>query len=400
MALKLADKTVRTLAAPAVGNRITYDSVVAGFGVRITAGGAIAFVLNYRVKATGQERRYTIGSFPDWSVAAAREKAKELKRHVDNGGDPLGEIKASREAPTVADLCVRFEAEHVEKLRRRSQADYRNSIRNEIVPALGKLKVAAVDFEHVERLHRKITQRAPIRANRVIAVLSKMFALATKWRLRPDNPCKGIERNREQARKRYLTTDELARLTTALDVHPDQQAADIFRLLLFTGARRHEVLSAKWEQFDLKEGMWTKPATSTKQNAEHRIPLSAPARQLLARLHNDHDQLWLFPGRGGQQPRINIDRSWSLLCKAARITGLHIHDLRHSYASTLVGAGFSLPVIGALLGHSQPKTTARYAHLFDDPLRKATERAGAILAPKAKASSVTSFRQEPRSRGE
>jgi integrase len=399
MGQKLTDKLVRALEPPPAKdgkatNRITYDSIVSGFGVRITAGGAIAFILNYRVKATGVERRYTIGSYPDWNTGAAREKAKRLKREVDGGGDPLGEVKASRDAPTVAELCHRFEAEHVEKLRQRTQADYRGIIRNDIVPVLGKLKVAAVDFEHVERLHRKISERARIRANRTLAVLSKMFALAIKWRLRPDNPCRGVERNREDARKRYLKPDELERLTKALAEHPNKDAADIFRLLLLTGARSGEALGATWDQFDLEEGVWTKPATATKQKQRHEVPLNAPARQLLARrLSNRRDTSspWVFPGRRGQH-RIKLDDSWQLICRAAGITGLRIHDLRHSYASTLVGAGFSLPTIGALLGHSQPQTTARYAHLLDDPLRKATERAGAILAPRMKSEGkVTKF---------
>jgi Arm DNA-binding domain/Phage integrase, N-terminal SAM-like domain len=182
---KLTDRTVRALVAPATGNQITYDSTVSGFGVRITAGGAIAFILNYRVKTSGRERRYTIGNPPEWSVAVAREEAKRLKREVDSGGDPLNELEEIRSAPTVADLCGKFEAEHVDKLRAQTQADYRRAIRNDIVPALGKLKVAAVDFEDVERLHRKITQRAPTQANRTLAVLSKMFALAIKWRRRP-----------------------------------------------------------------------------------------------------------------------------------------------------------------------------------------------------------------------
>jgi integrase len=209
-----------------------------------------------------------------------------------------------------------------------------------------------------------------------------MFALAIKWRLRPDNPCKGVERNREHARKRYLSPDELVRLTRALAKYRDQRVADVFRLLLLTGARRGEVLSAKWEQFDLEQEVWTKPAASTKQKVEHQIPLSAPARQLLASLPKQDE--WLFPGYGGRH-RISLEHSWKLICKAAGITGLRIHDLRHSYASALVSAGFSLPVIGALLGHSHPQTTHRYAHLLDDPLRKATERAGEILAGPKKA---------------
>jgi integrase len=195
------------------------------------------------------------------------------------------------------------------------------------VPDLGKLKVAAVHFEHVERLHRKITQHAPTQANRTLAVLSKMFALAIKWRWRPDNPCKGVSRNREDARKRYLKPDELERLTKALAEYPDQDAADVFRLLLLTGARRGEVLSATWDQFDLKEGVWTKPATATKQKQRHEVPLNAPARQLLARRLSKQDASpWVFPGRSAHH-RINLHRSWGLICKAAGITGLRIHDL-------------------------------------------------------------------------
>jgi len=371
---------VHTQEAPAKGQRIVYEGE--GFGVRITAGGVKAFILNYRVKATGRERRYTIGRYPTWSVAAARERAKKLKREVDSGGDPVGNVEADREAPTVADLCARFEADHIAKLRPGTQVDYRGIIRI-IEPALGELKVAAVEYRDVDRLHRDISQRGRYRANRTLAVLSKMFALAIKWRWRPDNPCKGVERNREFARKRYLEGDELARLTTALAEHHDQRVADVFRLLLFTGARCGEVRSAKWEQFDLETGMWKKPAASTKQDREHEVPLSAPARQLLAALPQSSE--FLFPGRA-DRPRNDLHYHWRSICKAAGITGLRIHDLRHSYASTLVSAGFSLPVIGALLGHSEPQTTHRYAHLLHDPLRKATERAGKILSPSAKPS--------------
>jgi integrase len=182
------------------------------------------------------------------------------------------------------------------------------------------------------------------------------------------------------------------RLTKALAECPDQDAADIFRLLLLTGARRGEVRSATWDQFDLEEGVWIKPATATKQKQRHEVPLNAPARQLLARRLSKRDTSpWVFPGRSAHH-RINLDRSWGLICKTAGITGLRIHDLRHSYASTLASAGVSLHTIGALLGHTQPQTTHRYAHLFDDPLRKATERAGAILAPKTKSEGkVTKF---------
>jgi integrase len=384
MVQKLTDKLVRTLEPPPPtkdgkgANRITYDADIPGFGVRVTSAGAVAFIFNYRRRADGVERRYTIGAFPAWSMAAAREQAKTLRREIDRGRDPLGEIKASREAPTVADLCARVLEEHMSKKSPGWRADFASIVRNDVVPALGRMKVAAVEFEHIERLHRQVSKRAPVRANRMHGMLTKAFALAIKWKLRADNPCRGVERNKEYRRQRYLSVDELTRFTTALREDDDQQAADIFRLLLLTGARRGEVLGATWEQFK-EAGVWTKPAATTKQRNEHRVPLSAPARQLLARLHARSDgSPWLFPGRNDQH-RKDSKYPWGRICKAASISGLRIHDLRHSYASTLVSGGFSLPVIGALLGHTQPSTTARYAHLYDDILRQATECAGAAI---------------------
>jgi integrase len=380
MGQRLSDKVVKALPAPPKGNRIAYDSDVPGFGCRVTAAGARAFILNYRRKADGTGRRYTIGTFPAWSVAGAREEARRLRREVDSGRDPLGEHESERAAPTVANLAVRFLEEHVAKQRPHTQTEYRSILNNDILPALGKLKVAAVAFEHVERLHTAITKRAPVRANRTLAVTSKMFTLAIKWRMRTDNPCKGIERNREHHRRRYLKPDELARLTKALAEDRNQLAADAIRLLLLTGARKNEVLSATWDQFDLAAGIWTKPHTATKQGREHRVPLNAPARQLLGRLHDSRNgSEWVFPRRDGGQHREDLKYSWRRICKTAGIAGLRVHDLRHSHASALVSAGFSLPVIGALLGHSQPQTTHRYAHLLDDPLREASERVGAII---------------------
>ena len=159
---------------------------------------------------------------------------------------------------------------------------------------------------------------------------------------------------------------------------------------MLTGARRGEVLSATWDQFDLAGGVWIKPAATTKQNLEHRIPLSAPARQLLSEILADETAKastrgrelapWVFPSRVNDGHRDAVQRQWGDICKAALIkTPTRIHDLRHSYASILASAGMSLPIIGQLLGHTQPGTTARYAHLFDDPLRAATERVGAIV---------------------
>jgi integrase len=382
MVQKLTDRLIKALERPASGNKIHYDSEVKGFGARVTAAGAVAFIVNYRRKADGLERRYTIGAWPDWSATTAREKAKELKRHIDGGGDPVGEHVAERAAPTVADLCGRFLEEHVAKQRPHTQADYGSMIRNDILTALGRLKVALVEFEHVERLHAAITRRAPVRANRVVAVLSRMLTLAIKWKLRSDNPCKGVERNREHLRKRYLKPEELARLTKALAEEPNQTAADAVRLLLLTGCRRGEALNAAWSQFNLAAGTWSKPPSSTKQDEYHQVPLSAPARQLLGRLHKQAEgSPWVFPGRNGR-PREDLKYAWQRIRRAAGIPDVRLHDIRHSFASELVSGGASLPLIGALLGHSNPTTTFRYAHLYTDPQRAAVEKVGAIISGK------------------
>ena len=278
MGQKLTDAFIKKLGErgnlPASGNRITYDSEVQGLGIRTTAAGAQSFILNYRTRV-GRERRFTIGAFPDWTVKAAREEARRLRATIDLGGDPLAEIQAGRDAPTVADLCRRYEEEHLPRKRPRSAEEDRTLIRTRVLPALGALKVADVTFNDIDGLHRKITKEGkPYRANRTIALLSKMFSLAsTKWKMRSDNPCRGIEKNLEQPRERYLSADELSRLSEVLADHANREAADAIRLLLLTGARRNEVLSATWAQFDLTNGTWTKPSSHTKQKRLHHVPL-------------------------------------------------------------------------------------------------------------------------------
>jgi integrase len=400
MSERLSDRAVKALAAPASGNKLYYDPEMKGFAVRVTAAGARAFVLNYRT--SGRERRYTIGSYPEWSTAAARKEAAELKKRIDRGDDPMGDRHDERAAPTVAELIDRFAADYLPKRRESTRREYAAMLGKLIRPELGKMKVADVRHADIDRLHRKVSQYAPYRANRMAALLSVMMSFAVKLGWRDDNPVKGLDRNPEERRYRYLSGDELRRLTEALAKHSRRDAANAVRLLLLTGARRGEVLAASWDQFDLAAGIWTKPSSHTKQKREHRVPLSAPARQLLAEMRSDADRRkeispYLFPARDGAGAIADIKKSWETVCKAAAIKGVRVHDLRHTYASVLASAGLSLPVIGALLGHTQPGTTARYAHLYDDPLRAATERVGAVIEaagakPEEPAAAVTTLR--------
>ncbi|EKS28162.1 tyrosine-type recombinase/integrase [Afipia felis] len=396
MSKKLTDSIVKDLPSPDKGNRVTYDGgekAVRGFGVRVTAAGARSFILNYRTR-TGRERRFTIGQYPTWKTTAARQEAEELRRRIDRGEDPMAEKEADRDAKTVADMTKKFLEEHSERKNRESTtALYEGMIDKWILPKFKHRKVSEVTFSDIDDLHHSITRDGgPYAANRALAVLSKMFNLAIRWQWRTDNPAKGVERNQEVKRHRYLSPDEIKALLAAVNAHEDKQAANIIRLLLLTGARRGEVLNATWDQFDLKEGVWTKPGHTTKQKTEHRVPLSAPARQLLSTLHTEAKAAakkagtelpkWVFVGRVNGGPREGIKGPWDEICKAAKLIGpkaVRVHDLRHSYASILASSGMSLPIIGQLLGHTQPATTARYAHLFDDPLRTATERVGLIV---------------------
>lgn len=380
MAELLSDRLVKVLPPAKRANQITYDTDIKGFGVRVTAAGAKSFIVNYRVD--GRERRITIGSYPDWSAAAARKEAIAIKRDVDRGEDPMADRHEDRATPKVALLANRYLSEYASRKVPRAQADDKSMIEKLVLPAIGQTKVDAVSHDDIDQLHRSVSATRPIRANRMVQLLSKMFNLAVRWGYRTDNPVKGVRKNPEDKRTRYLTNVEVRRLSQALEDHPNRQSANIIRMLLLTGSRRGEVLNAAWDQFDLDAGIWVKPSAHTKQKREHRVPLSKPTIELLQSIQHEASfprSKYVFPSASGDQPQKDIKKFWEGICKKAELRDLRIHDLRHTYASILASSGLSLPVIGALLGHTQPNTTARYSHLFDDPLREATERVGDVV---------------------
>ena len=444
MGMELTQSIVAELTPPTDKRwSVTWDDAVPGFGVRITSTGYRSYVLLYRVRGDGTQHLYTIGQAKvngkgDWELGAARTRARALRREIDAGGDPVGDLKKKREAkaeyrsaPAVNDLADRYIKEHA-KLRKRPRSVYEDeSLLNQwIRPELGVMKVRDVATKHVEDLHAKITRGerstkkkgrkgTPARANGAVALLSKMFSLAVKWEMRPDNPCRGVERNPVEKRERYLETkDELPRFLAALSKHADREGINAIRLLLFTGARRNEVLFAEWSQFDLNTGIWVKPSAHTKQKKIHRAPLSPQAVQLLKQMRADADagddraaalerkaekekdpkrklalmnqarlaraqtsSPYLFPStRADGKALANLRKLWLDICRDAKVENFRLHDLRHSFASILASAGVSLQIIGGLIGHTQPATTARYAHLLDSALRTATARAGKLIA--------------------
>ncbi|TKZ16040.1 site-specific integrase [Shimia litoralis] len=402
---RLSEKLVRD-AIPAEGRDYqVFDDEIRGFAVCVYRGGGRAFTLDYRF--AGRQRRITFGRWPEWSVTAARERAKKLRRDIDLGHDPLAERDRLREAPRIHDLIERYLKEHCAKLAPTNASDQASMMNKLVAPQWGQRLVTEITKSDVEKLLAQVAEgrarphknkpnnRArklqpakptPIRANRLGEVLRKMFNLAVEWGMRTDNPASGFYRRVENARERFLSKEEIDRLAAALDADEDQRAAGIIRICMLTGARVGEVRQARFEQFNLELGIWSKPAATTKQRKMHRVPISEDVaaivrqRQLLVPQGN----LWLFPGDVPGQPVIEIRRFWRRIQAAADLQDVRIHDLRHTFASLLVSGGASLEMIGKLLGHTQMQTTQRYAHLLDEPLRAGLDAVASAVRPRLK----------------
>jgi integrase len=403
--LRLNDKTVREQIPEEDRDFQVFDTDIRGLSIRVMRSGERSFVLDYRF--AGRQRRMVIGRWPEWSVTAARERARELRRDIDEGSDPLGERGALREAPRFKDMIDRYLAEHAPTLAPRTAADHRSFLTKLVAPLWANKLVTEITPQDVAKLLNNMAQgrarpakkkphnRArklqgkkptPIRANRIGEVLRKMFNLAIQWGWRTDNPAAGFKKRPETARERFLSLAEIARLAEVLDAAQDQRAASIIRICMLTGARVGEVRQARFEQFNLELGIWSKPAATTKQRKIHRVPISADVgaivRQRSLLVHKGSP--WLFPGDVPGQPVKEIRRFWINVQREANLPDVRIHDLRHTFASLLVSGGASLEMIGKLLGHSQMQTTLRYAHLMDSPLRAGVDAVAGMLRPRPK----------------
>lgn len=373
---KLTKRFVDTLRppAPAATDLFYWDEEIKGFGIRVKSSGVKSYLVQYR--QDGKSRRMTLGKHGTLTTDEARKLARQRLGSVAHGEDPAQERAARRKAPTVQELADDYlERYAVPNKRESSVRNDRQMLARIVLPRLAGLKVADVARRDIEPMLIQM-KTTPYRANRVRALLSKMFGLAEQWGWRADNPVKGIPKYDEQKRERWLSPEELERLASILDQHPNQRAANIVRLLLLTGARKTEVMHATWDQFDFERGVWIKPAHTTKQKRTHHFPLSELALTLLRsiRAAADPEARFLFPGDVLGQPIQDIKKFWNEVRAAANISDTRLHDLRHTFASHLVSSGVSLPIVGRLLGHTQPQTTERYAHLADDPLREAANR--------------------------
>ena len=400
--------TERVVKAAEIGTRkyVVFDEACAGFGLCVFLSGRKGFILIYR--AAGRQRRMTIGTWPSWSVVAAREEAKRLKRDIDRGEDPMDDRTSARHAPSMKDLIERFIDEHLPKLAATNAKDQISMLNGLVLPDWRTRKVADITQTDVDRLLTKIAvgrprpsktapkakrrtplkpaKPTPVRANRLGEVLRKMFSLAVTWKMRADNPATSFRKRPETARERFLSFDEIQRLADALCADADQRAAGIIRLCMLTGARCGESRTATFDQFNLDLAIWTKQAAYTKQRRVHRVPISHEAVALI-RLRGDAVPKgcpFLVPGDVPGQPVVDLKRFWERMRVQAEIPDVRIHDLRHTFASLLVSGGASLEMIGRLLGHTQIGTTQRYAHLIDSPLRAGVNAVGEMLKPRLK----------------
>lgn len=407
-------------------DRIVFDSDLPGFGVHVRPDRRKAFIFQYKAPDS-RTRRMAIGATDDLTVDQARVRAEDLRAQVKLGGDPQQDKRDKKAAATVRELAKRWIDEHAKKNKKpRSIEEDERNINLHILPTLGNRKVRDLSQEDIQKLHARLSEmrvektikgddgepkvieierKSPVRANRVLALLSTMMKQAEAWKLIPHetSPCRGFKKHKEVPRKEYLKQHQVEALWKALDAAEaageSLSAVSLFRLLLLTGRRLSEVLTIRWADIDFQRGVMNLPDSKT---GAATYPLNSPALALLARLPQVDENPYVLPGEKEKQHFNGVQRFWRRIRKRAGIENIHIHDLRHSFASVLADRGESLLMIGKTLGHRQAATTARYAHLKDDPVRAAIEGAGAGIMGMAEGKSATVLdmrKQRKRTRG-
>ncbi len=402
---KISKQTVNT-ALPQSKRYTIFDTEVRGFGLRIFPSGKKSWVFEYRAGAGGRgvhKKRVTFGTSTDFTPNQARKHAELLRLKTRTGEDPQAEKLKSRAAPTLSEVAKIFLEEQVRpKLATKTLAQYEFILNRIVLPKLGNIKAKDVSRAEITKLQLAWSKK-PYQANRMCAVLSSMYGFASKYGLVPEkfNPAHGIVRFKETASQRYLSGDELQKLgmaireaeTTGLPMEIDstkkskhirktktttvydEHVIAAFRLLLFTGARLREILDLKWEYVDLEKGVLFLPKSKTGQKI---IILNTAAIDILAKLTRIGIYVIASNSAGmiDEKPRTDLKKPWAKLKKHSGLENVRLHDLRHSFGATGASEGLGLPIIGKLMGHSQPATTQRYAHLADAPLRSASNAIG------------------------
>ncbi len=395
-------KTVVDRAEPGQADYFLWDADLKGFGIKVAKGGRKSYVCKYRV-GTGRSaptRRMTIGAHGSpWTVDQARIEVRKLLGRAANGEDPAKEKQDAKNQITVAELCDLYLEQGVATKKPSTIATDKGRIERHIKPLLGRKRVPDVTRADIKRFLQDVANdktakdvksglrgRAIVRggkgaATRTVGLLGGIFAYAFDCGLIEINPVHGVKRFPDKKGQRYLSQQELVALGTALtDGEKNGEnpfAIAVIKLLIFTGARKNEIQGLHWDEVDFQSGYLRLADSKTGQKA---IPLNAGALEILSNLVKQEASEYVFPSFGGSTHYVGTPRVWTKIRAAAGLDDVRLHDLRHSFASIAVSGGASLPIIGALLGHSDSSTTQRYAHLQDDPLKAASDAVGSKIA--------------------
>lgn len=404
MATRTAKLTKRTVdaATPEAARYAVHDADIPGFKLYVHPSGKKAFHLRYRVGggrgATIREPK--IGDMGAITPEQARKIAGDWLADVRLGGDPGGARQAKREAPRMVELFERYLSDHARPHKKASSvAEDERQIRSHLVPAFGKMKVVEVNRAAVIDFHHSLFDR-PYAANRALALLSKAFNLAELWGWRADgsNPCRHVRKNVETKRKRFLSLQEMSTLGETLAQAEREGAVTLpvketrlvpkafpipvsaihaFRLFILTGARKTEIRVLRWDSVDMEGARLNLPDSKTGTKT---IPLGAAALAVLQAIPRVAGNPHVIVGGVQGAALVNLKDPWDAIREAAGLEDVRIHDLRHSFASVGAAGGLSLPIIGAIFGHTQAATTQRYAHLSDDPLKAAATAIGDTIS--------------------
>jgi integrase len=363
-----------------------WDTEIKGFGVRCQ-GTTASFILKSRID--GRQRWINIGKLGSpWTADTARREALRLLAAAKQGDDIASQRQLDRRRATLTEVAERYLAEHGPKLKPRTLDEYERMLRGKILPALGRRAMDQIDKSDISKFHASMAA-TPRKANLTVAVLSSIIAWATDYGFRSEklvNPCLGLAKFRENAKERYLSGPEITRLLGVLDDLEAKQdevpsVLTAIRLLMLTGARLTEILTLKWQYIDRERSTLWLPDSKTGKKAIH---LSAQALELLASHPCNGDSPYVITGRDSEKHLINLQKPWRRIRTLARLEDVRIHDLRHSYASLAINSGASLAMVGKLLGHRQPQTTMRYAHLTDERVREVNDFVGNAIASAGK----------------
>ncbi|TSA37787.1 MAG: site-specific integrase [Methylococcaceae bacterium] len=362
-------KSIDDFSIPSKGWQYHYDTKVRGLGIGISSTGTRTFIV-YR-KIEGRPERLTLGRYPDLSIEQARNKATEANAQIAKGENPNDQKREARREMTLGDLFADYIERHA-KLHKKSWQHDEDQF-NRYMQTWSKKKMSSIAKRDIQAIHAKVgAEHGHYAANRLLALLHTLFSKAIDWDVwQKANPVQGIQKFREKSRERFLTRDEMPLFLKALENEPNETARDYILISLLTGARQANVLAMRWDQINFKTTLWLIP--ETKNGTAHSIPLVDEAVALLLKRHKNRQSEWVFPGTGKTGHLMEPKKAWKRILTEAGIENLRLHDLRRTFGSWQAATGANLSVIGKSLNHKNVSTTAIYARLDTDPVRKSME---------------------------